>query len=64
MKDDKRYQLALLVIGLGMLAWSAWKPHDYFTWILEVFPAIVAAVVLTVIYRLHDQQLAALRATG
>ena len=50
MKDDKRYHLVLLVVGLGILAWSAWKPHDYFTWILEVFPAIIAGVVLTAIY--------------
>jgi putative membrane protein len=49
-KDDKRYHLVLLVVGLGILAWSAWKPHDYFTWILEVFPAIIAGVVLTAIY--------------
>jgi len=47
--DDKRYHLVLLVVGLGILAWSAWKPHDYFTWILEVFPAIIAGVVLTAI---------------
>ncbi len=50
MNDGKRYHVALLVIGLGILAWSAWKPHDYFTWILEVFPAIIAGVVLTAIY--------------
>ena len=46
----KRLHLALLVIGVAILAWSAWKPHDYFTWILEVFPAIVAGVVLTALY--------------
>jgi putative membrane protein len=33
-----------------ILAWSAWKPHDYFTWILEVFPAIIAGVVLAALY--------------
>jgi putative membrane protein len=37
-------------MGVAILAWSAWKPHDYFTWILEVFPAIIAGVVLTAIY--------------
>jgi len=46
----KRLHLALLVIGVAILAWSAWKPHDYFTWILEVFPAIIAGVVLTALY--------------
>jgi putative membrane protein len=48
--NSRRFQLALLLIGLAILTWSAWKPHDYFTWILEVFPAIIAGVVLVVIY--------------
>ncbi len=46
----KPLHLSLLLIGLAILAWSAWKPHDYFTWILEVFPAIIAGVVLVAIY--------------
>lgn len=46
----KPFHLALLLIGVAILAWSAWKPHDYFTWILEVFPAIIAGVVLTALY--------------
>ena len=50
MPRSKRLHLALLVIGAAILAWSAWKPYDYFTWILEVFPAIIAAVVLTALY--------------
>jgi len=29
-----------------VLAWSAWKPHDYPTWWLEVLPALVALLVL------------------
>jgi len=28
------------------LLWSAIKPHDYFTWLLEVFPAMVGFIVL------------------
>jgi putative membrane protein len=28
------------------LAWSAIRPHDYFTWILEVFPALIGVVLL------------------
>jgi putative membrane protein len=31
--------------------WSLIRPHDYFTWFLEVFPAIIAAVVLGLTYR-------------
>lgn len=30
--------------------WSAVRPHDYFTWILEVAPALVAVVVLVLTY--------------
>jgi putative membrane protein len=45
-----RFHLSLLLIGVAILAWSAWKPHDYVTWILEVFPAIIAGVALTVLY--------------
>lgn len=48
--SNQRYHLTLLAIGLTILAWSAWKPHDYFTWMLEVFPAIIAGVVLVAIY--------------
>jgi putative membrane protein len=50
MPRSKRLHLALLVIGAAILAWSAWKPYDYFIWILEVFPAIIAGVVLTALY--------------
>ncbi len=35
--------LGLFFLALG---WSAWKPHDYPTWWLEVAPALVALLVL------------------
>jgi putative membrane protein len=50
MSKPKSLHVTLLIVGLAILAWSAWKPHDYFTWILEVFPAVIAGVVLVVIY--------------
>lgn len=31
---------------VAVLAWSAIRPHDYATWGLEVFPALIAAAVL------------------
>lgn len=31
---------------LLVLAWSAWQPHDYLTWWLEVSPALLALVLL------------------
>ncbi len=38
---------AWLTIFFLVLAWSGWKPHDYPTWWLEVVPALLALVVLT-----------------
>jgi putative membrane protein len=37
---------AWLSIFFAVLAWSAWNPHDYPTWWLEVSPALVALVLL------------------
>jgi putative membrane protein len=31
---------------LGVLAWSAYEPFDYVIWLLEVFPALIGALVL------------------
>jgi putative membrane protein len=38
--------LALLATAALVLVWSAVRPHDYFTWILEVFPALIGGAVL------------------
>jgi putative membrane protein len=40
--------LKFIWLGLffAFLAWSAWKPHDYPTWWLEVLPALIALAVL------------------
>ena len=45
-----RLRVLWIVTG-GIFIWSAIRPHDYFTWILEVFPAIIGAVVLAATYR-------------
>jgi len=37
-----------LLVFFCALFWSAWKPHDYPTWWLEVLPALIALVVLIV----------------
>lgn len=37
---------AWLGIFFAVLAWSAWNPHDYPTWWLEVSPALVALALL------------------
>jgi putative membrane protein len=44
---------ALLILGslfAGVMAWSAIQPHDYFTWWLEIFPALIALLVLAITY--------------
>lgn len=35
-----------LLLFFSVLLWSAWKPHDYPTWVLEVLPALIALIVL------------------
>lgn len=40
----------LLASFLTILIWSGISPKDHFIWILEVFPAIIGAIVLVAIY--------------
>lgn len=40
--------LLLFFIGLGI---SAVEPHDYFTWLLEVFPAILGMLILVFTFK-------------
>ena len=42
---------SLAIVVLAVLIWSVIRPHDYFTWILEVFPAIIGGAVLALTYR-------------
>lgn len=43
--------LALLLSGFALvLVWSAIHPHDYFTWGLEIFPAVLALAALAFTY--------------
>ena len=46
-----RTNTALLVLLGAVFVWSAFRPHDYFTWILETFPAIIGFVILMATYR-------------
>ncbi|HJZ13076.1 MAG TPA: DUF2238 domain-containing protein, partial [Acidobacteriota bacterium] len=47
-----RPQLKLiLILFFAALIWSGIKPHDYFTWFLEVLPVLAALAVLAFIYR-------------
>lgn len=40
--------VALFIVGVSI---SAIQPHDYFTWLLEVFPALIGLLVLIATYR-------------
>jgi putative membrane protein len=42
----KREPLVLLGVGLAALAWSGLRPHDRFTWLLEVAPILIGVPVL------------------
>lgn len=46
-----KYLRILILIFIIIFIWSAINPKDYFTWFLEVFPAIIALVILTATYR-------------
>src|SRR5438552_3024606 len=46
-----RTNTALLILLRAVFLWSAIHPHDYFTWILETFPAIIGFVILVATYR-------------
>jgi len=45
-----RLHLILLLSFLGIFIWSGIKPKDYFTWLLEVFPAVIGLFVVLLTY--------------
>lgn len=45
-----RYPLALFILFFVALGISAIRPHDYFTWFLEVVPALIALPILVFTY--------------
>jgi len=48
---ERRGPLALLIVGVLVLAWSGFAPKDRAVWLMEVFPAIAGAVALGLTYR-------------
>ena len=48
---DRQFAVALLAMTAAVLAWSGFRPHDRFTWLLEVFPVLIAAPVLIATWR-------------
>jgi putative membrane protein len=48
---EQRPILTVLFCGFAIvLIWSAIHPHDYFTWALEIFPAILGLAALAITY--------------
>ena len=53
--DDGRagpsaYELTLVAIVVMVFVWSGIRPHDRFTWVLEVFPVVIGLPILIYIY--------------
>lgn len=42
----EHFELAVLTAVLAVFAWSGWRPHDTFTWVLEVLPAVIGLGIL------------------
>lgn len=51
MSERYRYHFGLLGVLALVLAWSAWQPHDRFTWWLEVAPVLIALPLLLVTHQ-------------
>jgi len=48
--SDKTKHLCMLAIAGIVFVWSGIRPHDYFTWFLEVIPAIIAFIIILITY--------------
>ena len=46
-----KFIYSLLVLIVLLLIWSAINPFDYFTWFLEVLPAVIGVIVLVFTYK-------------
>ena len=46
MTREKTHSILWLSIFFLVLLWSAIKPHDYFTWVLEILPALLGLGIL------------------
>jgi putative membrane protein len=41
----------VIILTVVVFVWSGIKPHDYFTWFLEVVPALIAFAILALTYK-------------
>jgi putative membrane protein len=49
--QNKKFYFVLIILFFTGLIWSAINPKEYFTWLLEVFPAIIGFIILTLTYK-------------
>ncbi|WP_372712998.1 DUF2238 domain-containing protein [Ilyobacter sp.] len=49
--SKKKVNVLQLGIFLIVLVWSGIKPYDNFTWMLEVAPAVIGAIIIVATYR-------------
>lgn len=50
MKATTYHRLLLALVSV-VLVWSLIHPHDYLTWLLEVFPALIGGAIVLATYR-------------
>ncbi len=50
-QPNRKILWAVLGITAIVFIWSGIRPYDYFTWILEVIPAVIALIILLATYQ-------------
>jgi len=50
LRRSSHYEIALLLSLVAILVWSGIRPHDRFTWVLEVFPVLIGVPILVWVY--------------
>ncbi|MEY2557042.1 MAG: putative rane protein [Verrucomicrobiota bacterium] len=51
MKNARTFHLVFLFIVAMVFCWSGWRPHDRFTWWLEIAPGLAGLAILLATYR-------------
>ncbi|ABO51142.1 putative sodium-glucose/galactose cotransporter [Desulforamulus reducens MI-1] len=49
--NNKKYHMILIVIYFIFFIWSVIQPYDFFTWFLEVSPAVIGLGILLITYQ-------------
>jgi len=49
--SQKSIHISFIAVFIIILIWSAINPHDYTTWILEIFPALIGLSILIFTYK-------------